>query len=141
MALSTQEKAFVEYCLQCGNKTEAARKAGYSESMALSASQWLNPKNTKKFKPELAAYFEERLSRVEHSRIADTDEILEFMTNVMRGKEKDQFGLDASLSDRVDVAKALLKRLDAAGKTGGNTTRPKIIRMEDGGIEVEEDEA
>lgn len=140
MTLNSQEKAFVEYCLQCGNKTEAARKAGYSESMALAASQWLNPKNTKKFKPELAAYFEERLAHAERSLIADTNEILEFLTSVMRGEEKDQFGLDASLSDRVDVAKTLLKRLDAAGRAGGNASRPKIIRMPDGGIEVEEDE-
>ena len=49
----------------------------------------------------------------EDKLIADANEVLEFFTNVMRGNVKDQFGLDSSLSDRLNAGKELMKRHDA----------------------------
>lgn len=39
--------------------------------------------------------------------------MLEFFSAVMRGEVKDQFGLDSSLSDRINAGKELIKRFDA----------------------------
>ena len=50
----------------------------------------------------------------EEKRIATADEVLQFLTDVMMGKVKDQFGLDASLQDRTNAAKELMKRYAVA---------------------------
>ena len=52
----------------------------------------------------------EKLEQKQNSRIASQDEVLEYLTRVMRGEEKDQFDLDASLQDRTKCAELLGKR-------------------------------
>ena len=50
-------------------------------------------------------------SKVERMLEANSaDEVLKYFTSVMRGEEKDQFGLDASLKDRNFAAKCLAQR-------------------------------
>jgi phage terminase small subunit len=46
----------------------------------------------------------------EEKRIATGDEVMEFLTAVMRGEIKDAFDLPPSLADRKDAAKELAKR-------------------------------
>ena len=43
-------------------------------------------------------------------KTASQDEVLEYLTRVMRGQEKDQFDLEASLQDRTKCAELLGKR-------------------------------
>lgn len=133
--LTPKQKAFADAYIECGNLTESARRAGYSDKSA----RQMGTENLSK--PSISAYIAERMGSQDASRVASADEVLRFFSAVMRGEEKDQFGLDASLSDRLNAGKELLKRYDAASKAGGNTSPPKIIRMPDGGIEVEENEA
>lgn len=52
-----------------------------------------------------------RLEQIKKDSIADADEILQYFTKVMRGEEKDQFGLDAPLSERTSAARELAKRV------------------------------
>jgi phage terminase small subunit len=52
-----------------------------------------------------------RLEELRKETIADADEILQYFTRVMRGEVKDQFGLDAPLSERTSAAKELAKRV------------------------------
>lgn len=47
-------------------------------------------------------------------RVADADEVLLFLSRTMRGEVKDQFGLDASLQDRIKAAQELMKRYAVA---------------------------
>ena len=104
MSLNERQKAFADYYIQKGNATEAARMAGYSEKTACAiASENLR-------KPEIAVYIKERLDEQSKKRVADANEVVEFYTAVMRGEVKDQFGLDASLSDRLKASDALMKR-------------------------------
>nr|DAJ68713.1 MAG TPA: Terminase small subunit [Caudoviricetes sp.] len=42
--------------------------------------------------------------------IATADEVLEYLTKVMNGEEKDAFGLDVSVADRTKAAELLGKR-------------------------------
>ena len=104
MALNERQKAFADYYIQTGNATEAAIKAGYSEKTARS----IGAENLTK--PDISAYIRERLDEHSNKRVADANEVIEFYTAVMRGEVKDQFGLDASLSDRLKAGDALMKR-------------------------------
>lgn len=103
MKLTLKQKAFADYYIECGNATEAAIKAGYGKKYAGSNTDKLL-KNTK-----INSYMEERLKILDEKSIATQKEILQYLTSVMRGNEKDQFGLDPSLRDRTDAAKELAK--------------------------------
>lgn len=102
--INVRQKAFVDEWLKCGNATEAAIKAGYSKKYAGTNADKLL-KNTK-----IAAYIAERQKQIEDSHIADVSEVLQFFSSVMRGEVKDQFEMDASLSDRLSAGRELMKR-------------------------------
>ena len=106
--MTLKQKAFADYYIQTGNATEAAKKAGYSEKTAYSIG------NENLSKPEICEYIAERMGKQDKSRVADADEVIEFYTAVMRGEVKDQFGLEASLSDRLKAGDSLMKRYAAA---------------------------
>ena len=107
--LTPKQKAFADYYIECGNATEAARKAGY-QSKSLGEDAAKTPKS-----PKVSAYIAERLGAQDKKRVADADEVMEFYTAVMRGEVKDQFGLDTALSDRLKAGAELMKRYSAAG--------------------------
>lgn len=52
--LTEKQKRFVDYYIETGNASEAARKAGYSKGSIATANKWLIPRNHH-FKPDLAA--------------------------------------------------------------------------------------
>lgn len=109
MKLTKKQKDFCEYYLQTGNATEAARKAGYSKNSA-------GPIGVENLtKPAISAYIKARQDEMDKRLIADTDEVLKFYSSVMRGEVKDQFGLEASLSDRLKAGDSLMKRFAASG--------------------------
>lgn len=104
--LTPKQKAFCDYYIETGNATEAYKKA-YKCNNDTTARTNAN-KNLQK--PTIKAYIDKRMKELESSRIADAREVLEYLTRVMRGEEKDQFGLDASLQDRTRAAELLGKR-------------------------------
>ena len=102
--LTPKQRAFADYYIETGNATEAARRAGSKgKNLNRIASENLS-------KLDIKQYIEERLSKIEDTRIAKGEEVLQYLTKVMRGEEKDQFGLDASLQDRTKAAELLGKR-------------------------------
>ena len=110
MALTIKQKAFADYYIECGNATEAARRAGYSEkNVGENAAKTL--KN-----PNVSVYIAERMGEQVRKRVADANEVIEFYTAVMRGEVKDQFGLEASLSDRLKAGDSLMKRYAVAAE-------------------------
>ena len=100
--LTPKQKAFADYYIETGNATEAARRAGYKKPN-VQGSQNLDKLSVK-------SYIEERIKALDEKRIAKGEEVLQYLTKVMRGEEKDQFGLDASLQDRTRAAELLGKR-------------------------------
>ena len=106
--MNERQKAFADYYLECGNATEAAVKAGYSKKTARSIGQ------ENLTKPAISNYIGERLAEQSKQRIASADEVMQFYSDVIRGKIKDQFGLDASLNDRIKAADSLMKRYNIA---------------------------
>lgn len=116
MKLTPKQKAFADYYIECGNATEAYKRAGYKsyKNLRIDAAKTLQ-------NPTVSAYIAERLAEIESERIATIDEVMKFYTSVMRGEEKDQFGLDASLTDRLKAGQELVKRLSL----GNNNNQPE----------------
>jgi phage terminase small subunit len=108
MPLTEKQLAFCEFYIECGNATEAAKKAGYSKKTAYS----FGSENLKK--PEISAYIENRLAEQRAKRIASADEVMEFFSAVMRGEIKDAFDLDPALDTRIAAGKEIMKRYNAA---------------------------
>lgn len=107
MNLTPKQKAFADAYIETGNASEAMRRAGYSEkNVNVTGSQNLA-------KPCIAAYIKSRMADLEAQRVASADEVMRFFSSVMRGEVKDQFGLDASLQDRLNAGKELMKRYAA----------------------------
>lgn len=66
-----------------------------------------------------------RLDCLKKETIADADEIMQYFTSVMRGEVRDQFGLDAPLSERTAAARELAKRIVDI-ESDVDTTVPEI---------------
>ena len=106
--MTIKQKAFCDYYLETGNATEAARRAGYKgNNLNRIATENLS-------KVVIKQYVDERLKEIESKRIAKPQEVMEYFTSVMRGEEKDQFGLEPTLQDRNKAAAELLKRYQVA---------------------------
>lgn len=100
--LTEKQKRFIDFYIQTSNAAEAARKAGYSAKTARNIG---NENLTK-----LHVFIQERLQKVDEEQIASDKEVLKYLSNVMRGNEKDRFGLDASIQDRTKCAELLGKK-------------------------------
>lgn len=118
MKLTPKQKKFCDYYIETGNASEAARRAGYSEKTARAIGQ------ENLTKPAVMAYISERMKNQDRERVASADEVIAFYTAVMRGEVKDQFGIEASLSDRLKAGENLMRRYDKIGageKPDGNS--------------------
>ena len=132
MKLTPKQKAFADAYIETGNASESMRRAGYSKKNAnVTGAQNLA-------NPNISAYIKERLSDIEAQRVASADEVMRFFSSVMRGEVKDQFGLDPSLSDRLNAGKELMKRYIAGQNAKADSEGVRIIRTADGGIEVDD---
>lgn len=60
-------------------------------------------------KPESVAYMQELVKRNAKKGYASLDAAKSFLSDVMEGKVKDQFGLDASLADRIKAAEDIIR--------------------------------
>ena len=100
--LTEMQKRFIDYYIETANATKACEMAGYKgKNLNRLGSQNLS---------KLDKFIKIKLQEKENNRIASQDEVLQYLTKVMRGEEKDQIGLDASLQDRTKCAELLGKR-------------------------------
>lgn len=106
MELTPKQKKFCDYYIETGNASEAARRAGYSEKTARTIGQQNLAKRA------IKDYISERMKNQDRERVASADEVIAFYTAVMRGEVKDQFGIEASLSDRLKAGENLMKRYE-----------------------------
>ena len=100
--LTEKQKRFIDFYIETGNASKASEMAGYNGNN-------LNTVGAQNY-AKLSKFINEKLEKKETQRIASQEEVLEYLTKVMRGEEKDQFGLDASLQDRTKCAELLGKR-------------------------------
>lgn len=120
MKLTEKQRRFVDYYVETGNASEAARRAGYAEKAAYRTGS----ENLRK--PQVKAAIDARLKELEDKRIATADEVLQFLTSTLRGEVKEErvvvegtgegrsdariITVQVSARDRLEAAKSLLKR-------------------------------
>lgn len=102
--LTEKERIFADEYIKTTNATQSAIKAGYAENSAsVTGSKMLR-------KPKVRQYIDAVMNERSKNTIATADEVLEYLTRVMCGEEKDAFGLDVSVADRTKAAELLGKR-------------------------------
>lgn len=112
--LTLKEYKFIDNYISTGNGRQSVIEAGY-ESKA--PGQYANDLLNKNY---IAHEIECRMREEHSNRIASGQEVMEFFTRVMNGEVKDQFGLDAPLSERIKAGQEIAKRtVDIANKIAG----------------------
>ena len=96
--LSVKEAKFISLFIANGNVHKSLKESGLT---------WRNLSGKDYITDEITY----RLELLKKETIADADEIMQYFTKVMRGEVKDQFGLDAPLSERTAAARELAKRI------------------------------
>lgn len=111
--LSPKRRRFAdEYLIDC-NGSKAAVRAGYSEKSSKStASRLLDD-------PAVRKYIDKQLAALHEKNIADAQEVLSFLTQVMRGETKEQVVMRAGGEQYLEMAEVSAReRLKAAELIG-----------------------
>lgn len=118
LKLTLKQKKFADEYIISGNATQAAIKAGYSKKTAYR----IGAENVKKV--QIKTYIDERLAKIDSKKIAKQEEVLQYLTAVMRGESTAQIvvvecaGDGISNAVRVDKAPDEKERLKAAELLG-----------------------
>ncbi|MEO5294317.1 terminase small subunit [Enterococcus cecorum] len=115
MKLTEKQKRFADEYIISGNATQSAIKAGYSSKYANTNASKLLQNTT------IKSYIDERLEELKSERTADAQEVLEYLTSVMRGNETEEVligvgeGMQSTIQKEVG-AKDRLKAAELLGK-------------------------
>ena len=97
--MTEKQKRFCDEYLIDLNATQAAIRAGYAEKRASEQAYQLLQKTT------VNEYLSARMAEKKSDLIATQDEVLEFLTAVMRGEEKDERMVQNADGEYVDVGR------------------------------------
>lgn len=101
--LTAKQKRFCDEYLIDLNAAQAAIRAGYS---AKAAKQIGNENLTK---PDLQKYIKERMEEKEKQLIADQDEVLRYLTSVLRGESRSTEIVVEGVGEGCSAARKMLK--------------------------------
>ena len=76
-ALTERQKRFADYYLETGNASRAAERAGYCVKYSVRLRR----------QPAVKEYLKGRLEALDNQSVASADEVLEYLTGVMRDGE------------------------------------------------------
>lgn len=91
--LTRRQKKFIEHYLQTGNIAESVRKAGYSAKNASAIGNVIL--RNKNVNAELTT----RMKQLEEKGMAKTEEIIMYLTSVMRGEHEDEQLMNIGIGD------------------------------------------
>lgn len=131
--MNARQKRFCdEYLIDC-NATQAAIRAGYSPKTAkVTGAKMLINANLK-------VYIDEQLERIHNEKTADAQEVLEYLTAVMRGQHTEQTlqligdgvqkiaDIDVSAKERLKAAELIGKRYGMFKDNVGIDLEPVVI--------------
>ena len=104
--LTEKQKRFCDEYLVDLNGTQAAIRAGYSEKTARTiAAENLT-------KPNIRKYIDERMKEKEKELIADQDEVLKYLTSVLRGMSQSEIVVVENIGDFTSEARRIQKAPD-----------------------------
>lgn len=118
--LTERQRRFADLYLQLGNAAEAAERAGFQRSYAQAA----------KRQPAVRAYMDARLEEARSKNVASADEVLSFLTDVMRGAY-DGEKPEKNSSPRMKAAELLGKRLGVFTDVGSVLKREMPTLVDD----------
>lgn len=104
--MTNKQKRFCDEYLIDMNATQSAIRAGYSPKTA----RFIGQENLTK--PDIKAYIEKRMKEKEDKLIATQDEVLRYLTSVMRGQSLSEIVVVEGCGDGVSEAKRMLKAPD-----------------------------
>lgn len=103
--LTVKQQRFVDFYIETGNATGAARKAGYKKP---------NPQGSENLaKPSIKAAIDARLKEIEDARVADAREVMIFLTSALRGELKEEVVVVEGEGEGVSSARILQKQIGA----------------------------
>lgn len=104
--LTLKQKRFADEYIISGNATQSAIKAGYSKKTAgVIAVENLE-------KPNIKAYIDGRLKELDDKAIAKQEEVLQYLTAVMRGQSKSAVVVIEGLGEGLSEARLINKTPD-----------------------------
>lgn len=104
--LTLKQKRFADEYIISGNATQSAIKAGYSKKTAgVIAVENLE-------KPNIKTYIDERLKELDDTAIAKQEEVLQYLTAVMRGQSKSAVVVIEGLGEGLSEARLINKTPD-----------------------------
>lgn len=114
--MTIKQKKFADEYIISGNAYQSLKNAGYSENYAKSDGCKILEN------PSVKSYIDERLKELEDKQIAKQEEVLKYLSAVMRGEETEQIlrssgdyeqvidDIEVSAKDRIKAAELLGKR-------------------------------
>lgn len=125
--LTVKEMAFVDAYMTDMDAGKAAKQAGFGGSdptLSGIGSKLLT-------RPNVLNEIQRRIEIMRRKGIASSEEVMNYLTKVMRGEIKDQFGLDAPLSERTKAAQELAKRtIDLENRAQGKADSVLEIKVD-----------
>lgn len=109
MKLTPKQENFCILFVKYGDATKAYMEAYNCKNKVTARTN--GHKNLQK--PIIKKRIEELMKGSKKNSIASAEEVLEYLSRVVRGEEKDQFGLEVSIQDRTKAGELLLKRYRA----------------------------
>ena len=107
--MTERQKRFVDYYIQSGNATEAARKAGYKNPVKIGSENLT--------KLDIREAIDNRLAEMQSERIADAEEVLTYLTAAMRGEITEEVIVIEGTGLGESSARVETKQLSAATRT------------------------
>ena len=104
--MTAKQMRFCDEYLIDLNATQAAIRAGYSEKNAR------NIASENLAKPNIKEYIEARMAEKESSLIASQDEVLKYLTSVLRGETQSEVVVVESIGDFMSEARTMKKAPD-----------------------------
>ena len=136
--MSLKQQRFADEYIISGNATQAAVKAGYSSKYANTNASKLLQNTT------IKSYVDERLAQLASDKVATQEEVLTYLTSVMRGETQEQtlcsigelgqevIDIDVGAKDRIKAAELLGKRFRMwTEKVETDTTQTVVIDVGD----------
>lgn len=131
MKLTPKQRAFAVSYIETGNATESAIKAGYSKKTAKETGY------ENLTKPHIKKYIDEKLEEMSSNRIANAEEIMEFLTRVIRDEEVEEVVAVENIGDFMSEARTIDKRIGAKDKLKAAELLGKRYRLWTDKVEVE----
>lgn len=136
MKLTEKQKAFCDYYIESLNATESYKKAYNTKNQSTAetnASRLLSNAKVRK-------YIDEKLEQIQSERIADAEEVLEYLTRVIRNEEDEEVVVTVNVGDFQTEVKKVKKELSAKDKIKAAELLGKRYRLFTDKVELESNE-